>query len=91
MCDSLIDQAKDVTLLAHMLSHYATVKVTKSKYNLQFLKRKLITEGILSYFSNKSAFDDKLKVNRPAGVGNCLICMRVSFFRQDGEFHWCVL
>ena len=36
---------------------------------------KLIAEGILRYFSNKSAFDDKLEVSCPAGVDNYLICM----------------
>ena len=60
-----------------MLSHHAPVKVPKSKYNLQCLNLKLVAEGILRYFSNKSAFDDKLKVSCPAGVGNYLICMHV--------------
>ena len=32
-------------------------------------------EGILRYFSNKTAFDDKLKVSCPAGVDNYLISM----------------
>ena len=58
-----------------MLSHHAQVKVTKSKYNLQFLNVKLIVEGILRCFSNKSAFDDKLNLSYPAGVVNYLICM----------------
>ena len=70
-CDSLIGQRNDITLLAHK-SHHAPVKVhaPKSKiYNLQFVNLKLIPEGILHYFSNKSAFDDKFKVSCPAGVG----------------------
>ena len=58
-----------------MLSHHPSVKVPESKYNLQCLNLKLIAEGILRYFSNKRAFDDKLKVTCPAGVGNYLICM----------------
>ena len=62
-------------LHTHILSHHAPVKVPKSKYNLQCLNLKLIAEGILRYFSNNSAFDDKLKVSCPAGVDNCLICM----------------
>ena len=51
------------------------MKVPKSKYNRQCLNLKLIAEGILRYFSNKSAFDDKLKVSCPAGVDNYQICM----------------
>ena len=35
---------------------------------------KLIAEGVLRYFSNKSAFVDKLKVSCP-GVDKDLICM----------------
>ena len=31
---------------------------------------KLIAEGIFRYFSDKSVFDDKLKVSCPAGVDN---------------------
>ena len=61
-----------LTSRAHILSHHTLVKVLKSKFNLQCLK--LIGEGILRYFSNKSAFDDKLKVSCPAGVDNYLIC-----------------
>ena len=51
------------------------MKVPKSKYNLQCLNLKLIAEGILRYFSNKSIFDDKLKVSYPAGLDNYLIGM----------------
>ena len=65
----------DVILRAHILSHHAPVKVPKSKYNLQCLNLKLTAEGILHYFSNKSAFDDELKVSCSAGVDNYLICM----------------
>ena len=36
---------------------------------------KVDCEGILRYFSNKGAFDDKLKVSCPACVDNYLICM----------------
>ena len=53
-----------------MLSHHAQVKVPKRKYNLQCLNLKLIAEDILRYFSNKSAFDDKLKDSCPADVGS---------------------
>ena len=57
-----------------MLSHHALAKVTKSKYNLIFFNLKLIAKSSLRYFSNKCAFDDKLKVSCQAGVGNYLIC-----------------
>ena len=43
--------------------------VTESfNYILHFLNRKLITEGILRYFSYKSTFEDKLNVCRQTGV-----------------------
>ena len=65
----------DAILHAHILSHQAPVKAPKSKYNLQCLNLKLTAEGILGYFSNKSTFDDKLKVSCPADLDNYLICM----------------
>ena len=73
MCDSLIGQA--IMLHAHILSHHAPVKEPNSKYNFQCLNLKLIAECILRYFSNKSAFDDKLKVSCLAGGDTYLICM----------------
>ena len=73
------------------------MKVTKSKYNLQFFNFKLIAEGISRYFSNQSTFDDKLKVSCPAGVGYYLIFMPCfetntwAFFDDNVKFHWCVV
>ena len=65
-CDSRatlwLAKRSNVKLLTHILSHHLPVKVPKSKYNLQSLNLKWSAEGILRYFSNKSAFDDKLKV-----------------------------
>ena len=55
------------------MSHHAPVKVPNSKYNLQCVNLKLIAEGILRYFSNRHAFDDKLKVSCAASVDNYLI------------------
>ena len=46
MCDCA--QANDVT--------------ERINYKLQFLNRKLITEGILHYFCHQSTFEDKLNV-----------------------------
>ena len=44
--------------------------VTESiTYELHFLNRKLITEGILRYFCHKSTFEDKLNVCRQTGAG----------------------
>ena len=51
----------------HKLSHHAPVKIPKSKYNFQFFNLKLIAEDVIRYFSNKSAFHDKLEVSFPAG------------------------
>ena len=57
----------------------------------------MIAEGILRYFSNKTAFDDKLKDFCPAGLGYYLICMycfetnTCALFEHDVEFHWCVV
>ena len=62
-------------------------------YNLQCLNFKLIAGDILRYFSNRSAFDDKLNVSCPAGVGNYLICMNCFetntcvFFGHGVEFY----
>ena len=83
----------DVMLHAHILAHHAQMKVPISKYNLQSLNLNLIAEGILRYFSNKSAFDEKLKVSSPAGVDNYLICMHCfeintcAVFGHDVEYH----
>ena len=43
--------------------------------NRQCMNLKLNSEGILRYFSNKSIFNDKLRVSFPECVGNYLICM----------------
>ena len=74
LCGFWLAKWNDVILLADMLSHHARVKVTKSSLNMIFIfffNSKLIVE----YFSNKSVFDDKLKVSCPAGMDNYLICM----------------
>ena len=67
----------------HILSHHAPVKYLNvsicKTFNVWILKK--IAEGILRYFANKSAFDDKLKVSCPAGVDNYLICMH--FFEAN--------
>ena len=60
---------KKICFVGWPVGQHAPVKVTK--HNLQFFNWKLIVvvECILRYFSNKSAFDDKLKVCRRAGIG----------------------
>ena len=50
------------------------VHLRKVSGKCKYLNLKLIVEGILCYFSNKSAFDDKLKVSCLAGVDNYSIC-----------------
>ena len=45
------------------------IRLTGINYKLQFLNRKLITEGILRYFCRKSTFEDKLNVCRQTGAG----------------------
>ena len=72
----LSDWPSDLTsYFTHILTHHAPVKIPKSKYNLPCLNLKLITEDILRCFSNKGAFDAKLKVSCLAGVDNYFICM----------------
>ena len=75
-----------------MLSRHAPVKVTKNKYNLQFFNRKvIITEGILCYFSNKSAFEDKLKVCRRAGIGIYVYNICLHCFETNAVAFYCNL
>ena len=38
-------------------------------YELHFLTRMLITEGIIRFFCHKGSFDDKLNVCRQTGAG----------------------
>ena len=75
----------DIILHADILTRHAPVKVPKRKYNIQRLNIKMIAEGIFRHFSNKSAFDVKLKVSCPAGVDNYLICMHC-FETNTGAF-----
>ena len=71
-------------------------KYLEVKYITLCLNLKLIAEGILRYFSNKSTFDDKLKVSCLAGIDTYLICMHwfetnTCIFGHNVEFHWCVV
>ena len=49
-------------------------------YKLHFLNRKLITEGILHYFCDKSTFEDKL--NSDAGINFILLIFACVVLRK---------
>ena len=72
-----------------MSSNHPSLKVTKSKYNLPILKRKLIAEGILRYFSNEGAFEEKLKVCRQAGIGIYVYNIYLHCFETNTRAFYC--
>ena len=73
VCATLIGQAKwchaaRIHFVTPRTSESHYLKIVKSKYNLQFFHWTWIAEDILRFFSNKSGFQDKLKVCRQAGI-----------------------